>query len=96
VSGDKTTSMTTWALIGGTVIGAAGWVTTTIKDNRNAGSTIVTAATELVDRLTAEQERLRSMVDECERKHAVTEAKLLQLQHEMEMMTWTMHQQKSD
>lgn len=73
---DKNASLTTWALIGGAAISAVGWISTTFKDNSNAGSTLVNAATELVDRLTGEINRqrveaseMRRAADDCEQKY---------------------------
>lgn len=79
----KDQTVTTWALLGTTALGAAGWVTSTMRDRRTADSAIVTAATELVDRLTVEIGRLRAdladvraQVDQCEERHAAVVARL--------------------
>jgi hypothetical protein len=42
---------TTWALVATTALGAAGWITSTMRDRRTADSVIVTAATEPLARL---------------------------------------------
>ena len=73
------TPLTVWTLLATTVLGALGWITTALRDRRTADSALVTASSELVDRLMAEIERLGHQVDdlrvqvtECERKHAET------------------------
>lgn len=77
------THVTVWALIATTALSAAGWVTTTLRDRRTADSVVVTAATELVDRLTSEiarldheVESLRDDVARCEARHADLAARL--------------------
>ncbi len=78
--------VTVWALVATTVLGAVGWITSTLRDRRTSDSVIVTAASELVDRLTteiarltAEVHELRGQVTECERKHAQTAELLAQV-----------------
>lgn len=72
-----TSHVTTWTLLGTTLLAALGWVTTTLRDRRTADSVIVTAAGELVDRLRVEIDRLhaeviqlRAEVEQCQQRHA--------------------------
>lgn len=55
----KDGNVTTWALVATTALGAAGWVTSTMRDSRSAGTGLVTAATELADRLVSEVKLVR-------------------------------------
>ena len=56
----KDQTVTTWALVGTTALGAAGWVTSTMRDRRTADAGLVTAASELVDRLMVEINLVRT------------------------------------
>ena len=76
MAGD-TSPVTTWVLITSTALTALGWITSTLRDRRTADSVIVTAAGDLVDRLSAELARLSTEVDHlraqvhaCETRHA--------------------------
>lgn len=76
MAGD-TPPVTTWVLITSTALTALGWITSTLRDRRTADSVIVTAAGDLVDRLSAELarlhaevEQLRAEVHACETRHA--------------------------
>lgn len=67
---------TVWALVASTLLGAAGWVTASFRDRRSTDSAIVSAAGDLVDRMSAEIERLNKRVEdlqsqvlECDRRH---------------------------
>lgn len=85
MAGD-TPPVTTWVLITSTALTALGWITSTLRDRRTADSVIVTAAGDLVDRLSAELARLhaevvqlRAEVEQCQQRHAEVVATLGQL-----------------